>query len=413
MSCSIKAVINRQRISKNGIASIYLRVTVNRIKKEIPMDLRWPVNKWNEKQGICKPRFEDDKECDDYNIIIRGEVAKGNEIFRYYRLADIPITINRFAYDYRNNISKSDFISYMITRINMRYADKEISGETKKKHMQAAEKLKKYQPRIHFTDFDENWCQKFDNWLRRNIKPQKKDNRPSDNTRWSIHKNVRTYMNQAKRDQIRFTYPYAWFPINNVHGKWKAIFEKDVKCLYNYYLDINCPDNYRKILRAFLFSCMTGLRISDLKRITRDNVIDDILVFVEYKKRKSNHLLKVPLNAMAKKLFNDAVEHSLRVQIFNNFAEQYANRELKEIAALLEINENLHWHVGRHTFISLYYAKTKDLLATQQFAGHESIRQTMVYTHQDPEEIKEKMRAMDDIIADSKEILKQVQDDSN
>jgi site-specific recombinase XerC len=41
---------------------------------------------------------------------------------------------------------------------------------------------------------------------------------------------------------------------------------------------------------------------------------------------------------------------------------------------------------------------TKDLLATQQFAGHESIRQTMIYTHQDPEQIKEKMRAMDDIM---------------
>jgi hypothetical protein len=45
-----------------------------------------------------------------------------------------------------------------------------------------------------------------------------------------------------------------------------------------------------------------------------------------------------------------------------------------------------------------HFAKEKDLLATQQFAGYESIRQTMVYTHQDPKEIKEKMRAMDDIM---------------
>jgi len=53
---------------------------------------------------------------------------------------------------------------------------------------------------------------------------------------------------------------------------------------------------------------------------------------------------------------------------------------------------------ARHTFISLYYSKTKDLLATQLFAGHQNIRQTMKYTHQNPREIREKMKPMDDII---------------
>ena len=94
----------------------------------------------------------------------------------------------------------------------------------------------------------------------------------------------------------------------------------------------------------------------------------------------------------------DAKECSVKDEIFNNFAEQYANRSLKKIADVLDIKINLHWHVGRHTFISLYYAKTKDLYATKEFAGHTNIRQTLVYTHQNPDEIKDRMKPMDDII---------------
>ena len=136
------------------------------------------------------------------------------------------------------------------------------------------------------------------------------------------------------------------------------------------------------------------LKIADLFKMT----LDDILVFLPHKTRKANDILKVPLNKMARQLYADACDHSLRDQIFNKFEEQYANRILKDIAAKLDIKANLHWHVGRHTFISLYYSKTKDLVAAQEFAGHKNIRQTRIYNHLNPEEIKYKMKPMDDII---------------
>ncbi len=399
MTSAIKFCYNTQRISDDGVVTIYMRVIINRQKKDIPLDIRWPLKKFDFKGGVCKPRFEDDRECEDNNIIIRGELSKGNEVFRYYRLADIPITLARFLRDYNNNLSKADFVSYMEAKIKQRHVTRDISAETYIKHLATHRKLKSYKSEILFADFDENWCQELDAWMIKTGKPrQKKNKQLSQNTRWGYHKVIKAYMNLAKRDQIKFNYPYLWFRLGQVTGNWKAIFEKDVKRLYKYYQDKLCLDKHRPILRAFLFSCMTGLRISDLKRITAGNVLDDILVFLPHKTRKANDILKVPLNKMAKQLYADACDHSLHDEIFNTFAEQYANRTLKEIAAKLDIKANLHWHVGRHTFISLYYSKTKDLVAAQEFAGHKNIRQTRIYTHLNPEEIKDKMKPMDDII---------------
>lgn len=404
MKSSIKFTHNRQRIDKNGLATIYIRVIINRQKKDIPLDIRWPVARFDWKAGVCKPRFEHDRECEDNNILLRRELTKCNEIFRYYRLADIPITINRFMRDYRDNLSKSNFISYMEAKVKSRHVNREIAALTYKKHLSTINKLKEYAPKLLFTDFDENWGQDFDNWLKKNIKsreksvPGKKKKTHSQNTRWSHHKNIKVYLNLAKKDQIRFNNPYDWFSISAVKGNWQAIFEKDVKTLYNYYQDKNCPDNHRQILRAFLFSCMTGLRISDIIRVTQANVMDGLLIFLPHKTQKNNEILKIPLNKMARELYDDAVESSLKDQIFNNFSEQYANRTLKEIGEKNGITKNLHWHVGRHTFISIYYAKTKDLIAAQEFAGHKNIRQTRIYTHLNPSEIKDRMKPMDDIL---------------
>lgn len=395
MSCSIKTFMNKARIGKDGQCSVSVRVIIDKYKMDYATDVRWQASLFDKVTGLCLPRQEGDTECHEVNIIIRSEINKCNEIFRYYRLANIPITIARFRKEYKENVNRNSVAAYMEAKIKSRTVTREISALSAQRHRSTLAKLRTWCPTMTFADFDERWSQSFDSWLKSDIKPIGKEHSP--NTRWCHHKNMKVYLNCARKDHIRFIYPYNYFSVSVVAGGWKAIFEKDVVTMYNYYLDNNCPENYRLILRAFLFSCMTGLRVSDMLRIRRDNLMDGILVFIPYKTRKSNYMHKIPLNKMAMALWNDAVAFAEKPELFAYFSEQYSNRELKEIATAVGIKANLHWHVGRHTFISLYYAKTRDLLATKEFAGHKNIKQTMIYTHQNPEEIKEKMKAMDDI----------------
>jgi len=395
MNGSIKVIFNKQRISRFGISSLYIRVKISGKKKEIPLDIRWPVDKFDHENGLCRHRFQDDHDADDHNMMIRSEIAKMNEIFKYYRLSEIPLTMNKFLYDYKHNFSKKDFIQYMEKKIRFRMREREIIYSTYLNHLKALRKIKAFQDVIMFSNFDENWALSFDNYLKKTMASRLDNNT---NSRWTIHKVVKTYLRQAMKDNIKFIYPYHYFTISSTKGNWRAIFEEDLKKLYEYYKSAEIPQIRRSMLRAFLFSCMTGLRISDLIRVNAEWNMNNILTFVPFKNRKKNRILEIPLNKIAKELFNDAIrDHRPGEKIFNDFAEQYANRVFKDIAMELGIKSNIHFHVGRHTFITLYYNKTKDLLSAKEFAGHENIRQTEAYTHQNREEMRKKMRPMDKI----------------
>lgn len=388
---SIKVLYHKHRV-KDGIALLYIRIGIDGFYKYLPLDIKWPQKFFDLESGQCLQRDKNDRDASDNNIIIRNEISKVNEIVKYYRLADIPININRFMSDYQNNISKSNFIEYMENKLLQRKKDGEIEYITLKRHYCTLRKLKQFNKHLLFSDFNETWGNKFDAWMKKHVKSVLKTQ--SQNTRWSHHKIVKTYMNLAKRDNIKFIYPYDFFTISPTKGNWLAIYEDDINTLWKHYKSMDeCGVRY--ILRAFLFACFTGLRVSDLKSVKNDWVADGMLIFLPHKTKKQNRILKIPLSDTAKELLADA---RINENLFGLHTEQYGNRTLKEIAAELGIKTNLHWHVARHTFITLYYAKTKDLIAAKEFAGHADLRQTIKYTHQNPDEIKEKMKVMNDII---------------
>ena len=59
---------------------------------------------------------------------------------------------------------------------------------------------------------------------------------------------------------------------------------------------------------------------------------------------------------------------------------QYVNRVLKEIAAMVGIkNKVVTFHTSRHTHACLLIEKGVDLLTTSYFMGHTSTRSTEIY----------------------------------
>jgi site-specific recombinase XerD len=405
MPITLAITFHRHRVSPDGTASLYLRLTIHRRSRLFPLDVRWPARLVDAAAGAVLPRSRRDTAADDTNIILRSALARANEIILYYRLSGQQLTLSRFARDYENQLSKTDFIAYMEAKIHQRRRDRDIEAPTARQHLQTLTKLRAFSASpsggrgsasILFADFSETWAADFDAHLRRTMAGYGAT--PSQNSRWAHHKNVKTYLHRAERDQIRFINPYHYFTISSTRGRWRAIFQEDLQRLYRLYRAGTLRPVAHRVLRAFLFACLTGLRVSDLLRLTDAWVIDGILVFVPYKSRKSGRLLKVPLTTTARQLLDAARLDANRPELFYHCEEQAANRILKEIALEAGIRACLHWHVARHTFISLYYQATKDLLAARDFAGHKDVKQTLVYTHQPADQIREKMRPMDDIL---------------
>ncbi len=57
------------------------------------------------------------------------------------------------------------------------------------------------------------------------------------------------------------------------------------------------------------------------------------------------------------------------------------NRNLKDIAAIAEIDKPITHKVGRHTFATIYLRHTKDLAALKELLGHSDMKETLVYAH--------------------------------
>lgn len=67
------------------------------------------------------------------------------------------------------------------------------------------------------------------------------------------------------------------------------------------------------------------------------------------------------------------------------------NKTIKNYANKAGIKKNVYNHLLRHTALTDFYTKTKDIRKVQEIAGHSSIQTTQIYTHISAEEIKETM----------------------
>ena len=143
------------------------------------------------------------------------------------------------------------------------------------------------------------------------------------------------------------------------------------------------------VLKKFLFACFTGLRISDVQKLTTENVIQDQLVFVA---QKTNKLTKLKLNDSAKQFFNQNNPFT------DNYEDQTINSTLKEIAKTLGIKKKISFHVARHTFATQFLLNGGKVEVLQQLLQHSKIDTTMIYVHIVEEHLNTQIHLLDNIL---------------
>lgn len=388
---SYKVIISPY-VKKNGHSKIYLQVLIGRsVKKLFHLDLDWPPAFFDTDRGMCLARKKNDRDAEDYNILLEEARHKASQIFKTYRLNDRKLTMYLFEREWSCDIDRVDFIDYMEKKMKLRLKDKEISHLTFKNQNRALNMLKKYRVVIPFADFDHKWARKYDAFLKDTIVSK---NTNGINSRWHHHKTIRTYIKLAiKEDHIKTESPYDYFSPPTTQSTWKPIYEEDLRKLIDYYNGAEISAYQKRCLRRFLFACATSMRISDLVQV-RENWLhsDGMLRYVAYKNRKKNKMIEFPMVGLARQMFDDAVaEMPKGAKLFYTSQEQTSNRLLKKIALKLGITRNLHHHVARSTFVTLYLKNGGKLDMAQYYAGHTYISSTMIYNHIDQERVRKEI----------------------
>ena len=143
----------------------------------------------------------------------------------------------------------------------------------------------------------------------------------------------------------------------------------------------NTPCRSETIRRAFLFACITGLRYSDVKSLTPDNIsADNGIYWLEKKQVKTGGVIYRPLQQEAVELLHDNT---------GRFGFQLpdattTNRELNRWSKSAGINHPVTFHTARHTAVT-NWANNENigLYLAMKLAGHKSIKTTLLYSHQD------------------------------
>ena len=136
---------------------------------------------------------------------------------------------------------------------------------------------------------------------------------------------------------------------------------------------------------AFLFSCLTGLRISDLRTLEWDMIFEDShgAFWIKKVQKKTIRLVTIPLNESATKILTSIKKSKPENDekfVFPLLAETRTNTNqyLSKWGAKAGI-EHVSWHTARHTFATIALENGAELRTVSELLGHKDISTTLRY----------------------------------
>jgi integrase/recombinase XerD len=382
---SPKPYINTKQTGKKGQVTVYIMVHIEYKSMKFNTGVSCNAANWDEKTLRIKGNSKDTK---DDNLVIEQCMARLNDIAVRYRLQNIHLSAELLKNEWKNPARRIDFYKFFDEIIAERKG--ELAHNTVKSHKSAITIFKIFKPTLSFAEITPDFIDSLQRWL-------KTKHGNDTNTVHTKMRILRNYLNVAVRKGIITENPFSSVKIKKTTTTRVFLTSVELNILWELYISGKLLPAKQKILRHFLFMCFTGLRISDMKLLTKTSIIADMLVFnVKKTKNTKRDMVKVPLNSYATRLIAD--ENSLTKYLFNTITEQKMNVYIKEIASAAGIHKAVTNHSGRHTFATCWLKKTKDLAQLQVLLGHSNIAETMIYVHVDDEMLRGEMKNFDALI---------------
>ncbi len=332
------------------------------------------------------------------NLYLRPDTSRENKMWNkeQLRLANaikaqyiIDIQNGEFGFKDRNRTRKLNFLTYCEDMA----AEYEANGQTSCAVLMrsAVKRMTAYKGKnITFNHIDKEFLIGFIEYLNSDIrdfdkesKDKKRKPKPlSEVYKEALFARIMVALNKAERDGI-----IVKNPGKDIDRKLKPHAEQKSRC----YLTLDeiqkiidteyKPDN--DIKPAFLFCCFSGLRYSDVQKLTwgEITVSPEGYAQIETNMQKTGKDITIPLSDNALKWLPERSDQPSASRIFYKLPDQVTNADvrLRTIIKKAGITKHVTFHVARHTFATLTLTYGADLYTVSKLLVHSNIRTTQIY----------------------------------
>lgn len=268
-----------------------------------------------------------------------------------------------------------DFIESLIDR---------KEGTTKTSWLNCMSHLLRYESdrEISFKDITPKWVQGFRDYLDTQAKQWDIDGRKhevepkpiSEGTKALMFQKICSALNIAVKQGIINRNPSL-----NVERFKEPESEREFLTIDELRKLTQTPAPDEKVGRAFLFSCLTGLRWSDIVKLTWGDVQKmGESTRIVFKQQKTGGLEYLDLNPQAVELLGRRSDD--RDLVFPGLmAIQQARINVTAWVKSAGINKHITFHCARHTFAVMMLDLGVDLYTVSKLLGHKSIETTQIY----------------------------------
>jgi integrase len=234
-----------------------------------------------------------------------------------------------------------------------------------------------------FDEIDAEWIQGFKDYLNSAEKDAQKKRDPkvsyvfeglSQNSKVSYFNKLRACINQAYEERI-----IQKNPLRGIEGFKQEEVEREYLTLEEVKKLAATPCNYPILKASFLFSCLTGLRKSDIERLTWGEVRKfGNFTRIVFKQKKTGGQEYLDISDQAAAYLGTRRNDVDRV--FEGFTYgSWTSLELKRWALAAGITKNITFHCGRHTFAVMMLDLGADIYTVSKLLGHRELATTQIY----------------------------------
>lgn len=332
------------------------------------------------------------------NLYLRPDNSRENKMWNkeQLRLANaikaqyiIDIQNGEFGFKDRNRTRKLSFLTYCEDLAAEYEANSQTSCAVLMRS--AVKRMTAYKGKnITFNHIDKEFLIGFIEYLNSDIrdfdkesKDKKRKPKPlSEVYKEALFARIMVALNKAERDGI-----IVKNPGKDIDRKLKPHAEQKSRC----YLTLDeiqkiidteyKPDN--DIKPAFLFCCFSGLRYSDVQKLTwgEITVSPEGYAQIETNMQKTGKDITIPLSDNALKWLPERTDQTSASRIFYKLPDQVTNADvrLRTIIKKAGITKHVTFHVARHTFATLTLTYGADLYTVSKLLDHSNIRTTQIY----------------------------------